>query len=249
MVGGMTGKDIRRIVLGQSYLSGANHIGSSLSVADILADLYTSVIRGNGPDDPERDRFVLSKGHAAYALYAALELRGWLNPHEVIEAFEHEHPDHRTPGVEFSTGSLGMGITYAVGQAYALLRRGSSARVFCLISDAECQEGSVWEAAMLASRLGLPNLRVIVDENRQQALGHLPEQRLGEKFAAFGFTVHDHAHSLHAATLAAYTAHRPVAVIATTVSGDGVAFMEGELEWHYRSLDATTYLEAMTALG
>lgn len=246
----MTGNDIRGIVLDQCYRTGANHIGSCLSVADILAALYGGILRGEGPDDPERDRFVLSKGHAAYALYAALMLRGWLKPGEIAAAFNHEHPDYRTPGVEFSTGSLGMGITYAVGQALALKLRGSAARAFCLVSDAECQEGSVWEAADIASREALANLTVIVDSNGQQALGPMPgnNERLLARWHAFGWdTWGDVGHDLQ--NINRRDHHKPTAVVVRTISGKGVSFMERSLDWHYRSLDAETYKKAKAELA
>jgi transketolase len=227
----MKGNEIRRIVIEQAYRTNSGHIGSCLSVADILADLYGGRLRGLGPNDPQRDRFVLSKGHAAFALYAALHLRGWLTADELVEACKHGHPDYRTPGVEFSTGSLGMGITYAVGQAYAL--RGTGVNVYCLVSDAECQEGSVWEAARFAAEARLSNLTVIVDANGMQALGPIDNTRLMAKWLAFGWSA----------------LGGPTIVISPTRAGSGVSFMEGRLAWHYSTMSEEQYRQALAELA
>src|SRR5262249_47594267 len=146
-------------------------IGSSLSVVEILAALYGHVLRISSPEDVDRDRFILSKGHAALALYAALALKGWI-PESELDTFCADntllgvHPDAALPGVDFSTGSLGHGPSMATGAALAARLHGSSRRVYCLLSDAECNEGSVWEAAMFAAHHRLNNLTFIVDWNR-----------------------------------------------------------------------------------
>ena len=172
----ISGQGIRRHVLEQSKRANVGHIGSALSVADILAALYGRVLRG-GPNDPDRDRFVMSKGHAALALYAALHLTGHLST-DVLMSYCGEgthlgvHPHHGLTGVDFSTGSLGQGLSMAAGAAMAARLQTSQRRVYALLSDAECNEGSVWEAAMFAGHHRLDNLVAIVDANGQQALGY-----------------------------------------------------------------------------
>lgn len=247
----VNGDAIRRIVLEQSFKNEASHIGSNLCVADLLAGLYGGLLRGEGPDDPARDRFVLSKGHAAYALYAALHLRGWLSKVQLADACRnHGHPDHTIPGVEFSTGSLGQGGTYAVGQAMALKRKGSTAKVWCLLSDAECYEGSVWEAATTAVEQGLGNLGLIIDANGQQALGATRNTArvLEKKFSSFGFvTRFVNGHTLEQLT-ALQNIARPTCFVASTVFGKGVSFMERDLRWHYKSMTREDYGRALRDL-
>src|SRR5258708_6019604 len=163
----ISGQSIRRHVLEQSKRANVGHIGSALSVADILASLYGGVLKGR-PTDPDRDRFVMSKGHAALALYAALHIAGYMT-REVLETYNGDgselgvHPYHGLTGVDFSTGSLGQGLSMAVGAALAARLQGSRRRAYVLISDAECNEGSVWEGAMLAAHHRLDNLVLIVD--------------------------------------------------------------------------------------
>ena len=168
---------IRRIVLDQSKRAGVGHIGSALSVVDIVAAAYAGVLEIASPDDPDRDRFILSKGHAALAVYAALFLRGWLTQEDLDGycgdgALLGTHPEHALRGVDFSTGSLGHGLSIGAGSALAGRLLGSRRRVFVLLSDAECNEGSVWEAAMFAAHHRLSNLVAIIDLNGQQALGY-----------------------------------------------------------------------------
>ena len=174
---GILSDRIRRIVIEQSKRANVGHIGSSLSVADILGTLYAGVLQGGGPADPERDRFVLSKGHASLALYAALHETGVIDADELASFCVDgsrlgTHPDHVLPGVDFSTGSLGHGLSLATGSALAARLSGSPRRTFVLLSDAECNEGSVWEAVMFAAHHRLGNLVAIVDVNGQQALGY-----------------------------------------------------------------------------
>jgi len=168
--------DIRRTVIEQSFRAGVGHIGSCLSIADVLAALYGGVLRGDGDDDPGRDRFILSKGHAALALYAALHEAGRLDAADLDTyctdgTVVSGHPDHELGPIELSTGSLGQGLSVGVGVALGARLSGSSSRVYVLLSDAECNEGAVWEAAMFASHHGLGNLVAIIDSNGQQALG------------------------------------------------------------------------------
>lgn len=253
---------IRRIVLEQSNRAHVGHIGSALSVADIIAALYAGVLRVRSPEDPDRDRFVLSKGHASLALYAALHLRGWL-PEEELHSFCSNgtllgvHPERELRGVDFSTGSLGHGLSFGTGACVAARLQGSRRRAFVLISDAECNEGSVWEAAMFAAHHRLANLVVIIDLNGQQALGYtkdiLSMAPLGERWDAFGWDCHEvDGHDPDELT---ETVRRldtvegpPHVLIARTVFGKGVSFMEGQVKWHYWPMSDEEYEQAMSEI-
>ncbi|MGD0575670.1 MAG: transketolase [Anaerolineales bacterium] len=254
---------IRHIILQQSKRAGVGHIGSGLSVADLIAVLYDHVLHIPHPDDPERDRFVMSKGHAALALYAALFLKGWITE-EQLNTFCADgsmlgvHPARGLPGVDFSTGSLGMGLSFGAGCALAAKLQHSSRRAFVLMSDGECNEGSVWEAAMFAAHHQLSNLVAIVDLNGQQALGYTADvldlTPMGSHWQAFGWDVHDvdgHDVVQMAAVLDSFnTAEgRPHALIAHTVFGKGVSFMEGQIKWHYSPLSDEEYDRALAELG
>ena len=167
-------KQIRRVILDQSKRAHVGHIGSALSIADIIAALYGGVLRVSDPKDPERDRFVLSKGHAMLAVYAALFLKAWLKPEELNSycgdgSLLGVHPECGLRGVDFASGSLGQGLPMAAGAALAARLQRSPRRAFALLSDAECNEGSVWEAVMFAAHHRLANLVAIVDLNGQQA--------------------------------------------------------------------------------
>lgn len=227
------------------------HIGGALSMADILAVLYGGVLRvdPSHPDWPDRDRFVLSKGHACVGLWATLALRGFF-PEAELERFYRNgtrlagHITTGVQGVEVSTGSLGHGLSLACGMALAGQRARASYRVFALLSDGECDEGSTWEAALFAPHHRLNNLVAIVDYNQIQSLGTVPEvlglEPLAEKFSAFGWAVatvdgHDVAALDGVLTRLPFEPERPSCVIARTVKGKGVSFMEDRLLWHYRS--------------
>ena len=231
----------------------AAHIGSNLSIADIMAVLYsgTAHIDPSNPGKPERDRVVVSKGHAAAAVYSCLALRGFMP----LTALMNYHLDgspltgHVTrggvPGVEFSTGSLGHGLPYSVGLSIAAQRARSEVRVFCLMSDGECDEGSVWEAALLAAHHMLRHLTVIIDRNRLQSLADTEDtvalEPLMDKWTAFGWDVlevdgHDHS-ALRNAFTQTPESKKPRCVIARTIKGKGVSFMEAKVAWHYQSLD------------
>ncbi len=260
-------KDLRRAILTQSKRAGVGHIGSCLCVAEILAALYGGVLRISSPADPDRDRFVLSKGHAALALYAALHLRGWISASELDECFSEGsrlavHPVHFVPGVDFSTGSLGQGIGMAVGAALAARLQRSKRRVYCLISDAECNEGSTWEAAMFAAHHRLANLTAILDWNGQQALGPtrdiLCSQNMPERWRAFGWKTSEvDGHSLPQLRLALEeVSERPHIVLAHTVFGRGVSFMEQGVSldadlpgrvnnWHYLPMSDREFSAAL----
>jgi len=261
MTGGedVTPQKIRRIILEQSKRAGVGHIGSALSVADIVAALYAHVLRISDPDDPERDRFILSKGHAALALYAALFLRGWLTE-ERLDTFCGDgsllgvHPEHALRGVDFCTGSLGHGVAMGAGAALAARLEQSSRRTFVLVSDAECNEGSLWEAAAFAAHHGLANLAVVVDVNGQQALGYtrdvLDMAPLAGRWRAFGWHVTDvDGHDAPALAKAAAgldpVSGPPHVLIAHTTFGKGVSFMENQIKWHYWPMSDDEYEQAL----
>ena len=230
----------------------ASHIGSALSVADVLAVLYTRVLRYD-PAEPEwdrRDRFILSKGHACTALYSVLAEAGYF-PVELLDTFYTDgsplagHATHKDmPGVEVSTGSLGHGLPLATGMALAAHRDRREHRVFCLVSDGECNEGSTWEPALFAPHHRLDNLVVIVDYNKIQSLGRVEDvidlAPLADKWRAFGWSTveldgHDHAALERVLARVPAATGKPTCVIAHTVKGKGVSFMEDKLLWHYRA--------------
>ena len=259
---GLCGRTLRRTVLMQSKRANVGHIGSALSVADIVATLYGDVLRIPDPADPERDRFVLAKGHAVLAVYAALAERGWIE-RTALDGYCADgsllgvHPEHQLPGIDFSSGSLGHGLSIAIGAAVAARLAGSSRRVFALLSDAECNEGSVWEAAMFAAHHHLAALTAIIDLNGQQALGRTADvlslAPMADKWRAFGWDVHEvdgHDEAALARVLGAApdTAGRPRMVVARTTFGKGVSYMEGELRWHYWPMSDDDYQQAMTEL-
>jgi transketolase len=254
---------IRRIVIDQSKRANIGHIGSSLSIADLLGALYAEVLRAPGTDDPQRDRFVLSKGHAALALYAALNLVEAIDD-EALDSFATDgsalgaHPEHVVPGIDSSTGSLGHGLSIAAGAALAARLTDSSRRAFALVSDAECNEGSLWEAAMFASHHRLSNLIAIVDADGQQALGYTREVLdlgpLADRWASFGWDAHEvDGHDVDAliATIEELDIHQgpPHAIVARTTFGKGVSFMESKIEWHYWPMDDEQYAQALSELA
>ena len=254
---------IRRIVLEQSMRSRVGHIGSALSIADVIAALYADVLRIPDPDDSDRDRFVLCKGHAALALYAALYLKGWITDSE-LDTYCGEgsllgvHPEHSLRGIDFCTGSLGHGLSMGVGAAFACKMQGSDRRVFALLSDAECNEGALWEAAMFAAHHRLTNLVAIVDLNGQQALGYTRDvidlAPMGERWRSFGWDVHHvdgHEPAEVTATIEGLdpASGRPHLLIANTVFGRGVSFMESRIEWHYLPMSDAEYSRAMNEIG
>lgn len=240
----VTSQQIRRIIIDRSHSAQVGHIGCALSVADILGVLYGGVLNVTEPEDPNRDRFVMSKGHAALALYAALYLRGWLSEEQLCTYCEDGsmlgvHPEHELRGVDFSTGSLGMGLGFATGAALAARLDGSTRRVFALLSDGECNEGAVWEAAMFAGHNRLSNLCAIVDWNGQQAFGYsrdvMDQSRLVERWSSFGWQAvevdgHDPDALAWALRPGGSQSGAPLAVLARTTFGKGVEFMEGQIK-------------------
>jgi transketolase len=252
---------IRRWVIEQSLESKVGHIGSALSVVDVVAVLWSGVMRGPGTADPDRDRFVLSKGHAALALYGALRFNGLLDE-KTFRTYCGDgtalgcHPEHALPGIDVSTGSLGQGLSVGCGLAYGLRRQGRLARVYVLISDAECNEGQVWEAAMFAAHHRLGNLTAVVDLNRLQALGDtrgiLDLTPMAARWQAFGWEVFDvdghDPEALHQALTMRSPSPRPRLVVAHTHLGQGVPFMRDRVEWHYRNLTPELAGQALAAL-
>ncbi|MBA3422792.1 MAG: transketolase [Thermoleophilaceae bacterium] len=256
------GAAIRRAIIEQSCRAHVGHIGSCLSIADVMAALYGDTLRTAGQNDPDRDRFILSKGHAALALYAALREAGHLSEEE-LETYCADgtdlsgHPEHALAPVEFSTGSLGHGLSIGAGAALGARLRASPSRVFVLLSDAECNEGSVWEAAMFAAHHGLTNLIAIVDANGQQALGRTSDvldlEPLSRRWAAFGWDAREvdgHDPEGLARELEELNAGLgpPHVLVARTIFGKGISYMEGEIPWHYLPMSEEQYAQALREL-
>jgi transketolase len=266
--------DIRRIILQQSKRANVGHIGSCLCVVDILCALYGDVLRASSPNDPDRDRMILSKGHAGLALYAVLSRRGWISPSSLDSFCGNDssfgvHPETIVPGVDFCTGSLGQGLGLAAGAALAARMQGSLRQVYCLLSDAECNEGSTWEAVMFAAHHGLHNLTVIVDVDGQQAFGLTRDviemSNLTQRWSAFGWNAQEvDGHSLDMLRLALAPRKgetRPRVLMAHTVFGKGVSYMEKGLangrknisdvpfNWHYLPMTDEEYAIALAEQG
>ena len=242
---------IRQRVIELSHSAGTPHLGSSLSCIDILTMMYWSVLKIDPmrPEDPLRDRFILSKGHAGLALYVTLAERGFF-PKDVLESYNcdggrlAEHPGPGcVPGVEAATGSLGHGLSLGLGMAFAGRIRKELYRVFVLLSDGECNEGSVWEAAMMAPAQKLDNVAVIIDYNKWQATARSNETLnlapLSNKWESFGWQTfevngHDFRELSRALAQVPTGSGKPLAIIAHTIKGRGVSFMEDDNNWHYR---------------
>jgi transketolase len=254
---------IRRNVIESAAAAGVGHVGSALSIVDLMAALYGRVLRIPAVDDNDRDRFVLSKGHAALALYVALSERSLIDP-ALLASYCSDgstlgtHPEHVVPGIDFSTGSLGHGLSIGAGAALAARLQGSSRRAFVLVSDAECNEGSLWEAVMFAAHHKLSNLIAIVDLNGQQALGYtrdvLDLSPLVDRFRAFGWNAieidgHDPEGIARTIEGLARQPGPPHILIARTVFGRGVSFMENKIEWHYWPLDDAREAQALLDLA
>lgn len=240
---------IRRHGVEMTHLSGGSHLGSILSVADIMAVLYTDVLKVDpqNPDNENRDRFILSKGHAGAAVYAALAETGFFDVAELVTHYQNGsrlsgHVSHYVPGVDLSTGSLGHGLPVGVGMAYAGLKSHKDYNVYVVLGDGECDEGSVWEAAMFASHNGVKNITAIVDHNKMQSMDFCNKTLdLGDfesKWESFGWNVvsidgnnHD---DLKTAFAKKFDNNKPKVIIANTVKGKGIPFMENDILWHYR---------------
>lgn len=257
--------DIRIEIIEQVYNANSGHPGGSLSCADILAVLYFNQmnIDSENPNAKGRDRFVLSKGHCAPALYATLARKGYFDK-ELLKGFRkvesnlQGHPDmKKVPGVDMSTGSLGQGLSAAVGMEIGSKMEHEGYRVYCLLGDGELEEGQVWEAAMSASKNKLDNLCAIVDYNTLQIDGNVEEVAglidIKEKFESFGFNVievngHDIEALIHAFNSAKHQKDMPSVIIARTIKGKGVSFMEGKAEWHGKAPNQEQYEEAINEL-
>ena len=267
--------EARRRIVGAVGRAKAGHLGGPLSAVDVLTVLYGGVlrVRPDEPDWPDRDRFVLSKGHASIGLYAVLAVAGFI-PIEELDTFDalgtrlQGHPDMtRLPALDMSTGSLGLGISAAVGMALGARRQELDIRVFAMVGDGECQEGQVWEAAIFAAREGLDRLVVIVDVNGLQQFGWVDPtdgsrrrpwstDRLAAIWGSFGWrTIRVDGHDLAAISAGLRTAvvdsvpGQPTVVLAETVKGRGVSFMEGRFEWHARVPTAQETAQALSELG
>lgn len=259
---------IRFDLLQEIYYGKSGHPGGSLSCADILAVLYFNEmnIDPNKPRDAMRDRFVLSKGHASSALYAALAERGFFPKEELvsfrnIDGMLQGHPDmKKIPGVDMSTGSLGQGLSAANGMALASKMDRMGYRVYCLVGDGEMEEGQIWEAAMTSAKYELDNLCLIVDCNELQLTDKTEEVKglsyedIEQKLRSFGFnTVIIDGHGIQsimdAFSIAERTKRQPTAIIARTVKGRGISFMEAEVKWHGKALNDEEYKKGVSELS
>lgn len=245
---------IRRHGVEMTHVSGGSHIGAIMSVADIVAMLYSEVMHFD-PKKPkweERDRFILSKGHAGASIYAALAENGFFDVDELKTHYANGsrlsgHVSHHLPGVDFSTGSLGHGLSAGTGMAYAAKKDGKNHKVYVVLGDGECDEGSVWEAALFANHFRLNNLVAIVDHNHMQSLDFqentIEIENFGEKWKAFGWNVIEINGNDHNELRSAFKKvdeyskndlHKPTVIIANTIKGFGVSYMQNDILWHYR---------------
>ncbi len=245
---------IRRHAIEMTHLSSGSHIGAILSVADVMAVLYADVLKYDSmnPKWEDRDRFILSKGHAGASVYAALAESGFFSVEELKTHYQNGsrlsgHVSHHLPGVDFSTGSLGHGLSAGVGMAYAAKKDGKKHRVFVVLGDGECDEGSVWEAALFANHFRLNKLVAIVDHNHMQSMDFqentLEIEDFGGKWKAFGWNVIEINGNDHEELKTAFRRadengklanHKPTVIIANTIKGYGVSFMRNDILWHYR---------------
>ena len=258
-------KKIRRGIIEQVYKAGSGHPGGSLSIADILTVLYFYELNVD-PKNPkweDRDRLILSKGHCAPALYSCLANRGYFALEELqnfrkIDSNLQGHPDmNKIPGVDMTSGSLGQGLSVANGMAIAGKLNNKEYRVYCILGDGEIEEGQIWEAAMAANKYKLDNLCVIVDNNNLQIDGTIEEVMnsypIDEKFKSFGFQVinidgHDIDEIIKAFEVAKNIKGKPTCIIAKTIKGKGVSFMENKVEWHGKAPNDEEYLQAIREL-
>jgi transketolase len=256
---------IRGYAVKMTNCRSSGHVGSSLSMADIVAVLYGRILRVDpaNPRWPDRDRFILSKGHAAAGVYGALAEKGFF-PKEWIDTYYGDdgklcgHISHHVPGVEFSTGSLGHGLPVAAGMALVAKRLKRTHRIFCLMSDGDCNEGSTWEAIMFAAQHGFDNLTAIVDANRIQALGKVEDiidmEPFARKVEAFGWAVreidgHDLEQIEKMLLAVPFQKGKPSFIIARTVKGKGVKFIENTVSSHYRCIPDEKLKEVYAELG
>lgn len=259
-------RKIRRSIVRMHARSHTSHVGSALSCVDILVSLYFAVLKiyPKNPDDRNRDKFILSKGHSASALYATLAHRGFfdsiaLERYCISGGTMGGHSTRASvPGVETSTGSLGHGLSMGAGMALAAKNDNVRNRIFVLLSDGECEEGSVWEAALFATQHHLDNLVAIVDYNKIQALGFTNKiinlEPLKRKWQSFGWQAeevdgHDFMENIRVLKKNPFKKNKPSVIIAHTIKGKGVSFMENKLEWHYRSPNEAETEQALKELA
>lgn len=253
---------IKKWIVHMTHYSRSSHVGSCLSIADMLYVLYFKVMNVD-PRDPmkrDRDRFILSKGHGSAALYATLAEKGFFSK-DLLEKFYIDGgvlPGHldkdSVPGIEVSSGSLGHGLSIGVGMSIANRQEKNPGQVYVLLGDGECNEGSVWEAVMLAATLKLGNMTALVDFNKLQGFGRtndvIDQTNMAERWRSFGWEAYDvDGHNIEELTSVLNLPHNgPKAIIAHTVKGRGVSFMENRLEWHYKSPDAAQLTQAVDEL-
>lgn len=258
-------KRIRQHVLEMTHRARSSHVGGCFSMTDLLAVLYVKILRVR-PDDPgwpERDRLIISKGHAAAAIYAVLAERGffpkeWLDTFYAAGSHLSGHVTYGVPGIEASTGSLGHGLSIGCGMAFAGKRDGMDYKTFVILSDGECDEGSTWEAIMFAPHHRLDNLTAIIDYNKLQSFGKVNEvldlEPFAEKWRSFGWAVREidgHDFNSIEATLSGvpFEPGKPSCIIAHTVKGKGISFMENQLAWHYLPVSDDELRQALAELG
>ena len=259
--------NVRMDILEEVYNAKSGHIGGAFSIADILTVLYFNEMNIDAkiPDSPDRDRLVLSKGHASAALYAVLAEKGYIDKEELktfrnIDSNLQGHPDmNKVPGVDMTTGSLGQGLSAANGMALSSKLDSRGYRVYCILGDGELQEGQVWEAAMTAEKYQLDNLCVIVDANELQLTDSTMNVKginyndIEQKFRAFGFQTvvidgHNIESIIRALTIAEMTKGKPAAIICKTIKGKGVSFMENQVDWHGKAPNEEEYEMAVKEL-
>lgn len=259
--------NVRMDILEEVYNAKSGHIGGAFSIADILTVLYFNEMNIDAkiPDSPDRDRLVLSKGHASAALYAVLAEKGYIDKEELktfrnIDSNLQGHPDmNKVPGVDMTTGSLGQGLSAANGMALSSKIDSRGYRVYCILGDGELQEGQVWEAAMTAEKYQLDNLCVIVDANELQLTDSTMNVKginyndIEQKFRAFGFQTvvidgHNIESIIRALTIAEMTKGKPTAIICKTIKGKGVSFMENQVDWHGKAPNDEEYEMAVKEL-
>lgn len=267
-------REARRLVIQSVYKAKAGHLGGPLSAADVLTTLYFKILRidPSRPDWPDRDRFILSKGHSAIGLYSVLALRGYF-PVEELETFDEidsrlqGHPDMtKTPGIDMATGSLGQGLSPGLGMALGAKLQGKDFHTWVMLGDGEIQEGQIWEAALVAERYGLDNLTAILDYNGLQQYGwtksmsdgkrspRISIDDPGKRWAAWGWNVlemdgHDVGAILKTCRQALDTRERPTIIISHSIKGKGVSYMENDYNWHSKVLTDADFARAMSDLN
>lgn len=256
--------NIKRHGIEMTHISRGSHIGSVLSVSDIIAVLYADILNYDPkePNSDKRDRVILSKGHAGAAIYAAIAECGFFDVEELKTHYANGsrlsgHVSHKIPGIDFSTGSLGHGLSVGAGMALAAKKDKKNHKVYVILGDGECNEGSVWEAALFANHFRLDNLVAIIDHNNMQSLDFcdntLEITPFSEKWSSFGWNVkevdgHNHDELREALKSVENERNKPTLIIANTVKGKGISFMENNILWHYRTPQGEEYDAAVKEL-